>query len=132
MIIVAAGMVIDQNHVLLAQRNKTAHHALEWEFPGGKLEAHESPEEALARELDEELGIRVRVGRIFDAKTVREDGRELLILYYFAFLESGVPRVIDCSAFEWVSRDRLLSFNLIGSDRLVAERLQAADWTVQA
>lgn len=132
MIIVAAGMVIDQNRVLLAQRNKTGRHALEWEFPGGKLEAHESPEEALARELDEELGVRVRVGRIFDAKTVREDGRDLLILYYFAFLISGVPRAIDCSAFEWVGRDRLLSFPLIGSDRLVAERLQAEDWTVQA
>lgn len=132
MIIVAAGMVVDRDRVLLAQRNQGANHALEWEFPGGKLEAHESPEEALARELREELGIGVRVGRIFDARTVYENGRELLILYYFAALESGVPHAIDCNAFEWVEREGLLGFDLVGADRIVAARLQAADWTIQA
>ena len=54
---VVAGVLIRDNRILICQRRADQAHALKWEFPGGKLEAGESPEQALVRELREELGI---------------------------------------------------------------------------
>ena len=67
MIAVVAGILLRDGKILLAQRKEAASFALKWEFPGGKIEPGESPEEALERELQEELGIHTHTGRIFDA-----------------------------------------------------------------
>lgn len=56
---VAAGVILRDGHVLVSQRHKGAHQGGLWEFPGGKLELGESAEQALARELYEELGLTV-------------------------------------------------------------------------
>ena len=59
---VAAALIVRGAEVLICQRRADQPMALQWEFPGGKIEAGESAEEALARELDEELGIQATVG----------------------------------------------------------------------
>ena len=70
--LVAAGVVIRENSIMLCQRRPEVHNGLKWEFPGGKLEPGESPEEALRRELREELSIDVRVGHVADAVYYRK------------------------------------------------------------
>jgi len=59
-LVVAAALVDDEGRVLIAQRPQGKQLAGLWEFPGGKVEAGETPELALIRELDEELGITVK------------------------------------------------------------------------
>jgi 8-oxo-dGTP diphosphatase len=59
---VVAALIVRDGEVLIGQRRPDQPMALKWEFPGGKIEAGEGPEEALARELDEELGIRATIG----------------------------------------------------------------------
>src|SRR5208337_674265 len=59
---VAAALIVRGGEVLICQRRPGQPMALLWEFPGGKIEAGESPEQALARELEEELGIRAVIG----------------------------------------------------------------------
>ena len=130
MIIVSAGIVINQGKILLAQRKPGVSHGLKWEFPGGKLESGESPQAALERELREELGIQKRNGSIFDARYIHDSDRELLILFFFSKIESGIPETIDCNRFEWVSREALLQYDLADADRAVAAQLQTAERTV--
>ena len=64
---VVAAVVERDGLIMLCQRRPEVHNGLKWEFPGGKLEPGESPEQALARELWEELGIEAQVGRVRDA-----------------------------------------------------------------
>ncbi len=59
---VAAALIVRGGEVLIGQRRADQPMALQWEFPGGKIEAGESAEQALARELDEELGIQAVIG----------------------------------------------------------------------
>ena len=59
---VAAGLIVRDGQLLIGQRRPDQIMALKWEFPGGKIEAGESPQQALARELHEELGIQAVIG----------------------------------------------------------------------
>jgi 8-oxo-dGTP diphosphatase len=61
---VVAGLILRGNEVLICQRRPDQAMALKWEFPGGKMEPGESPEEALIRELKEELGISASIGTL--------------------------------------------------------------------
>ena len=56
---VVAAIIIKKNKYFIAQRNKSKHLGLKWEFPGGKVDANESLEEALKREIREELNIEI-------------------------------------------------------------------------
>ena len=61
---VVAALIRDRGQVLLTQRRPGRHLGLSWEFPGGKVEAGEDDEQALRRELREELGVEVRIGTL--------------------------------------------------------------------
>ena len=80
-------------------------------------------EEALARELREELGVEVRVGRILDARRIADGTRDLLLLFYCAEIVAGEPRTLDCNAIAWAAPADLPRYDLATADRAVAERL---------
>src|SRR5258708_1441459 len=102
---------LPQNHPgegLLTRR--PAHQDLPrlWEFPGGKIEPGEAPAAALARELDEELGVAVEVGRIWDVLFHRYPRYDVYMLVYRVALAPGaVPRAVEVAELAWVPRARL-------------------------
>ena len=122
MLTVAAGVVVREGRIMLCQRRPEAHNGLKWEFPGGKLEPGESPEAALARELREELGIRVRVGRVIDAVYHRYPDRDVLVLFYRCEITSGEPRCMDCAAVAWALPADLPHYDFAGADRAFVAR----------
>lgn len=123
MIVVAAGIVERDGKIMLCQRKPDGQQPLKWEFPGGKLEAGESPEQALERELWEELAVRTRTGKVYDTVRRTEDGRDLLILFYRSELREGEPRAVDCNAIAWARPDALTGYDLAPADALVAGRI---------
>lgn len=108
---VVAGVILDnQGRVLIARRADKAHQGGLWEFPGGKLEAGETPQQALARELFEELGIRVlqsrpqiRVRHDYGDKQVFLDVWRVERFEGEAFGREGQP-------LQWVAPERLAEF----------------------
>ena len=121
LLVVAAGTLRD-GKVMICQRRPDAHNGLKWEFPGGKIEAGESPEAALARELREELDLNVRVGRIMDAVCHRYADRDVLVLFYDCRILSGSPRTVDCNAVAWAGPEEIRSYDFAGADRAFVER----------
>ena len=120
MIAVSAGMVFRDGKIMLCQRKAGSELGLKWEFPGGKLEPGERPEEALTRELKEELDIETRVTGYFTSRRVN-NGRDLLILFFTAEIVSGEPRIVDCADIAWVDPGRMTEYDLAPSDRSAAE-----------
>ncbi|HEX8467996.1 MAG TPA: (deoxy)nucleoside triphosphate pyrophosphohydrolase [Allosphingosinicella sp.] len=101
---VAAALVDGERRVLLQKRAAGRAMAGLWEFPGGKVEEGESPESALARELEEELGIAVDTGSLAPAAFASADngGRHMLLLLYLCRQWRGEPRPLDAEALKWV------------------------------
>lgn len=122
MIVVSAGVVKRDGRIMICQRKPDVHNGFKWEFPGGKLEKGESPEEALRRELREELNIDAEVGRIMDVMYHSYPDRDVLILFYGCRILEGEPQTVDCNAVEWVLPDDLLKYDFAGGDRRFVER----------
>ena len=121
-LLVVAGVVLREGPIMVCQRPGGVHNALKWEFPGGKLEPGESPEEALRRELMEELSIEVRVGRVADAVYCRYPDRDVLLLFYMCEILRGEPVPVDCNAVEWAAPDQLPRYDFAEADRVFVQR----------
>ncbi|HYW15882.1 MAG TPA: (deoxy)nucleoside triphosphate pyrophosphohydrolase [Allosphingosinicella sp.] len=106
---VAAALVDGGRRVLLQLRAPGRAMAGLWEFPGGKVEEGERPEAALARELEEELGIAVDPGSLTPAAfaSADNDGRHMLLLLYLCREWRGEPRPLDAEELKWVRPEEM-------------------------
>lgn len=120
---VVAGVLRRDGRYMLARRVRGAEAGC-WEFPGGKLEQGESPEQALERELCEELGISVRVGGLIGciADWNGMGGSGLILLFYSCKLVDGEPKCLDCGGVTFVEERELVGMELAHNDREFVER----------
>lgn len=108
-LVVAAVIRDEAGRLLVARRAPGQHLEGLWEFPGGTVELGERAEAALIRELDEELGVAVEVGKPITFAWQREESREILLLFYAARLLGGVPEGRQGQDVRWVSPGELAS-----------------------
>jgi 8-oxo-dGTP diphosphatase len=117
MIEVVAGVLEDEGKILICRRRGDQAHPLKWEFPGGKLESGESPEAALVRELDEELGIDASAGPELMRYEFSYAGKKPILL---VFLKVAAWRgQIQNRIFEeirWVRREELATWDFLEGD----------------
>jgi 8-oxo-dGTP diphosphatase len=121
--LVVAGLVVRDGRVLIAQRRADQALPLQWEFPGGKVEPGEAPTTALVRELSEEIGVRVEVGRIWDVLFHAYDAFDLVMLVYACRLVEGEPRAVEVADLAWVPPGELSRWDILPADRPLVDRL---------
>jgi 8-oxo-dGTP diphosphatase len=122
--LVVAGLIVRDGRLLITQRTQPPALAGKWEFPGGKIEEGEAPEVALARELREEIGVDVRVGRIWDVLFHRYPDFDLIMLVYACAIADGEPRAVDVGDLAWVLPVELPRWDILPADRPLVERLR--------
>lgn len=123
--IVTAGIVRNKATVLLTRRPDSSRHAGKWEFPGGKLEAGESPVDCLQRELREELDLEVQVGTIYDVIYHRYDFGPILLLTYECTPLSETIRNLQVAEHRFVPLNRLDRYDLLPADLPLVKKLMA-------
>jgi 8-oxo-dGTP diphosphatase len=119
-VLAAACALIDgDGRVLLARRPEGKKLAGLWEFPGGKIDAGETPEAALIRELKEELGIGVEAKNLapFVFASHAYEGFHLLMPVYLCRRWQGKPQPREGQALAWVAPDRLVEYPMPAADR---------------
>ena len=120
---VTAAIIKKDGRILIAKRKKGWRFAGKWEFPGGKIEPHETPEECLKRELREELGIETRIGEFFCSSTYAYPHATVQLLVYQAFHVSGEYTLYDHQEIRWVLPDELTEYDFPEADKPVIEKL---------
>lgn len=123
---VVAGFIRRNDQVLIGKRPETHSLAGQWEFPGGKIESGESPEQALYRELSEELGIEAEIGELKLACTHSYVDVGILILFYEVLYWKGEPKLNHHVEIEWINPLELSKRNIPEANRKLLDKIYKA------
>jgi 8-oxo-dGTP diphosphatase len=123
-IVVVAALIIEAGRVLACQRSARGAFPLKWEFPGGKIEAGEEPDAALARELSEELAIEITESKRIYTHRHAYPGFSIVDLRFFLVAKyRGRPINRVFEQIRWVGPEELARLDFLDGDRTVIEWL---------
>jgi 8-oxo-dGTP diphosphatase len=111
--IIVVGSIIIRDGLVFCARRGDANRELagKWEFPGGKIESGETPEQALAREMKEECLCEVEVGRKVVSSEFQYDFGVVNLTTYLCSIIEGEPELTEHSEFRWVPFDKLMNLD---------------------
>lgn len=121
---VVAGVIIKDKRVFCAQRNADGEQGLRWEFPGGKIEAGESPEQVLVREIQEELSSIITVTRLPTTVEHRYHTFDITLHAYLCKLREGSLPLSEHVASRWLARNELETVDWAEADIPVMRMLK--------
>ena len=110
---VVAAIIKKDNHYLIAQRGKDKYMGLKWEFPGGKVEANETLQEALTREIYEELNININVYEKIAKERYKDSEINIVLHYFLCSIKDGVISLNEHEAMEWLIKKILINMTLL-------------------
>ena len=124
MLHVVAGIIELDNYILLCQRHcDSLRFPLKWEFPGGKVEKGESPEDAIKRELNEELGITVEALEKIDAYSFSYPNEKAFYLHFFKINEyNNTTQNMQFETMSWVHPKEILNYDMLKGDLPLVKR----------
>jgi len=121
---VTAAIIEREGRILIARRKRDDRFGGLWEFPGGKLEPEESPEQCLKRELFEELGIEAKIGKFIFAAPYFSSFLSIELLVYEVAYVSGEFKLHDHDEVQWVLPEELDKFEFAEPDIPVVNKIK--------
>ena len=113
---VVAAIIKKNNQFLIVQRNMNKHLGLKWEFPGGKVHSNETLEEALIREIQEELNITIIIHEKIAEEKYKDDKIDIILHYYLCSHKSGAMELSEHEAFSWVEKKDFFKYDFVEGD----------------
>ena len=129
-VLVVAAVIEGDGRILICQRRRGDRFELLWEFPGGKVQAGETPQAALLRELREELGVSAEVGpEIYRTRhRYAQLDRELELVFYSTTIGNEPIKNLAFEQVVWAQRERLTEYDFLPADRELTERLKRGEF----
>jgi 8-oxo-dGTP diphosphatase len=121
---VAVGVVYRDRHFFICRRNAQQHQGDKWEFPGGKVDAGESPLEALTRELQEEIDIHVEQAEPLTEITFEYPEKTVCLHVFLVTAFSGNARGAEGQESLWAKRDELASYTFPDANLAILQLLR--------
>lgn len=112
-----AGIAKKGDLILIAKRKAGGSLSLKWEFPGGKLEPGESPQDAMVREWDEELKVAVTTGKFLCSGNFHHNGKDFELSAYEVHLQSEDFTLLEHTEIRWETLETIAAMDLAESDR---------------
>jgi 8-oxo-dGTP diphosphatase len=115
---VCCALVLKESKILAVQRGPESRHPLKWEFPGGKINPSETPEQAVVRELEEELMIQIAVVKqLSTIEYAYGEGKPFCLIPLAVCILSGDIHLTEHVAQRWLAFDELLTVDWLEADR---------------
>ena len=122
--VVAAVIMNEENKILIAQRNlKKAQGGL-WEFPGGKIESNETREDAIVREIKEELTIDIKVDEYFDENVFNYPEKDINLIALKCSKINGNIELVEHEDYKWIASSELENFEFASADEFIVEKIK--------
>ena len=123
---VACAIIIQKEKVLAARRSESMTLPLKWEFPGGKIEAGETPADCLKRELMEELGIAVSIGAPLPPATHSYDDFTVTLYPFICRMTAGAITLHEHQEVTWIEPRQMLNLDWAAADLPIISSFLAA------
>ncbi|WP_111672358.1 (deoxy)nucleoside triphosphate pyrophosphohydrolase [Algoriphagus litoralis] len=122
---VTCAIIFHQGKVLAAKRSETMDLAGKWEFPGGKIEAGESPEACLIREIQEELAVKIQVVQALPSSDyVYSDEKTIRLIPFLAQLKSFDFHLLEHEELVWLGEHELFTLDWAAADVPIVHQIQ--------
>ena len=121
---VVAGILVRNGQIMISRRPAGAHMGMKWEFPGGKIEPGETPEQALVREIREELSATVEPLRLLHTIEYDYPAFHLSMDCFACVLRGGEPTLREALAARWLGEDELETVDWLPADRVLLPTLR--------
>ena len=122
-VLVVAGVIVRDGRFLAARRSESMAWAGFWEFPGGKVEAGETLEEALKRELHEELSIAIDAFSLWKVKEKKVTGGAIRLFFHLVTEFSGTPTPREGQELAWITCEEAKDYSFLPADEEVLSEL---------
>lgn len=120
---VVGAVIVDNGKILCAQRGASKILPLKWEFPGGKIEKGETPQDALKREIKEEMHCEIEVGEQMEHTVYEYHFGIVHLTTYICKLIDGKPKLTEHVAIQWLLPDELQTLDWAPADIPTIEKL---------
>ena len=118
---VVAAVIKKENYYFIAQRNKKKYMGLKWEFPGGKVDPGETFEEALGREIKEELNIKINIFNKIAEEKFNDHSINIIIHYYLCSMENELIELLEHNQSAWVKKNEFYKYSFVpGDDKILS------------
>mgnify|MGYP000083299086 FL=1 len=121
---VVAALIWHGDRFLICQRPAHKQRGLLWEFVGGKVEPGETKEQALIRECQEELAIRLDVGEVFMDVIHEYPDLTVHLTLFHATIQEGIPQKLEHNDIRWITADEIGQYEFCPADKEILERLK--------
>ena len=120
---VVAAIIKKNNHFLIVKRNRKKHLGLKWEFPGGKVQESETFEEALSREIKEELNIKISLHDKIAEEKYKDEKIDIVLHYYLCTQESDTIKLNEHEDLAWVEKKDFDKYDFAEGDSKILSLL---------
>lgn len=128
MIKVVAAIIQKDNKIIIAKRMANKSMGGFWEFPGGKIEPGETPEESIVRELQEEMNISIKVEKYVGESIYDYGNIVICLLGYLASIKNGDIILKEHDEYKWLTLEEISKFKLAPADIPLVQMLQEGDY----
>lgn len=125
---VSAAIITRGNKILIAQRSKECHQGEKWEFPGGKIEADETPQQCLQRELNEEFGIYSQIGSFLGESKFDYGDKKIRLLGFYVTHFHGQFNLYAHHEIRWISPHEFNIYDFAAADMGLIKLLLEKGW----
>ena len=130
--VVVGGLIYQNEKILICQRKEEGDHPLKWEFPGGKLKDNENNQEALKRELKEELSIEINEMILFDEYLYeyKKLSKNLKLVFFQIFQFEGEIQNKVHQQLKWIDISKLGDYDFLEGDLKIINKLKNNDFNI--
>lgn len=122
--VVAAVITNENDKILITQRNLKKSQGGLWEFPGGKIEKGETREEAIIREIKEELDIEIKVDEYLEEKSFIYPEKEVNLIALKCHIEKGKIKLLEHEDYKWVEGKELNQYDFTPADMFIIKKIK--------